>query len=102
MAVTCHTSFFALIGNTENPPFRPPKTYLFQACLSPDNLFKLLVMQRLIEEGGNREEGFKVLNNQDLQVVAELSGVLEAPDYFLSLELRTLFNDLLLEPENVQ
>ena len=45
--------------------------------------------------------GFKV-NNQDLQVVAELSGVLEAPDDFLSFELRTLFNDLLPEPENVQ
>ena len=61
MAVTCHTSFFALIGNTENPPFRPPppQTYLFQACLSPQNLFKLLVMRRLIEEkkGENREEG---------------------------------------------
>ena len=57
MAVTCHTSFFALIGNTENPPFRPPQTYLFQACLSPENLFKLLVMRRLIEEGENREEG---------------------------------------------
>jgi hypothetical protein len=32
---------------------------LFQACLSPQNLFKLLVMRRLIEEkkGENREEG---------------------------------------------
>jgi hypothetical protein len=29
MAVTCHTSFFALIGNTENPPFRPPPPDVF-------------------------------------------------------------------------
>jgi hypothetical protein len=60
MAVTCHTSFFALIGNTENPPFRPPPPDLFVSGMFESRefkLLKLLVMRRLIEEGENREEG---------------------------------------------
>ena len=42
------------------------------------------------------------MTTQDLQEVAELSGVLDAPDDFLSAELRTLLSAILPEPEKTQ
>ena len=42
------------------------------------------------------------MTTQDLQEVAELSGVLDAPDDFLSAELRTLLSAILPEPEKPQ
>ena len=40
--------------------------------------------------------------NQDLPKVAEISGVLDAPDDFLSANLRSLFSAFVPEPEKFQ
>ncbi|XP_028394479.1 uncharacterized protein LOC114518673 [Dendronephthya gigantea] len=50
------------------------------------------------ERYGMEKKGFKV-THEDLQKVAELSGVLDAPNDFLSAELGALFTSLLPQPE---
>ena len=42
------------------------------------------------------------ITNQDLQKVAEISGVLDAPDDFISANLRTLFSAFVPESEKIQ
>lgn len=46
-------------------------------------------------------QGFEV-SEEDLQAAAELSGVLDAPDDYLSPELHTHFNSIVPEPEKIQ